>query len=136
MARLSSLWKGEAFGPRAVTCPQEQDLVPAVGGGHQVHSHGGVLVVGVGAHHQRPPARGVDGIEHHGVVPGEGHHVVGELLGGVHVRGEGSAGTLGKGGRRGRGLVTRFHFIQFGSVCNYDITYFILIGYDTFLITL
>lgn len=79
------------------TCAKEEHLVVAVGGRHLVHRHRGVLVVGVGPDHQGASPHRVDGVEHDGVVPHEGHHVVRELLGGLDVRGEGSAGTLGEG---------------------------------------
>lgn len=85
-----------------LTCAQEQHLVAAVGGHHLVRRHRRVPVGGVGPHQQRSAPQRVDGVEHERVVPHEGHHVVGELLGGLDVRREGSAGALRT--RKGRGL--------------------------------
>lgn len=100
-----------------VTCAQEQDLVLAVGCSDLIDSDGGVFVVSMCPHEQRPPAHGVDGIEHDRVVPDERHHIVRELFGALDVGRKSSPRTLeqrnkGTGGEGGGDWTQKFQRVK------------------------
>lgn len=90
--------KSSTVEPHTLTCSQEEDLVAAVGRRHLVDGDGGELVVHVGPDHQGALVDGVDRVVHGGVVTHEVDDLVGVILGGLHVGGEGSSRTLRKDG--------------------------------------
>ena len=65
------------------TGANEHDVILAVLRLHLVHHDLGELVVHVRLHHDGLVVDGVHGVEHGRVAPGEGHHVVGQVLGAV-----------------------------------------------------
>ena len=78
----------------ALTCPQEQHLIASVCCGHLVHGDSGELIVHVGPDHQGALVHRVHRIVHGGVVPHEVDDLVRVVLGGLHVGGERTSGTL------------------------------------------
>ena len=79
------------------TSADEHDVILAVLRLHLVHHDLGELVVHIRLHHDGLVVDGVDWVEHGRVAPGEGDHVVGEVLGGVEAA-ERLAGALSVGG--------------------------------------
>lgn len=92
------LKKGPTGSRSRRTCTQEEDLVASIGRRDLVNSDGGELVVHVGPDHQRALVDGVHRVVHGGVVTHKVDDLVGVILGGLHVGGEGSSGTLRKDG--------------------------------------
>ena len=80
------------------TSANEHDVILAVLRLHLVHHDLGELVVHVRLHHDGLVVDGEDGVKHGRVAPGEGDHVVREILGGVETA-KRLAGALTGGGK-------------------------------------